>query len=380
MRKPRWIVKPVAVGGDVSGLGGEVVGAGQLGRAGKPVIYHCISRVVDRRFAFGPDEKEKLRTFMRMYENFSGNRVLSYCFMCNHIHLLVEITPAQSGGLADEELLRRVGCIRSEAQVAMLAKELAEARKTVAAGVVKDAASYVAAIHERFTWRMHDLSQFMQGFLQRFSLWFNSKHERSGHLWEDRFKSVIVEDGVAARTMAAYIDLNPVRAGMVADPADYRWSSYGEAIGGGAKGNGKKSREGLVRACLAHEGVGFEAERWKDASRIYRRLMGMALGKNKGRAAVEGRGVVTKNTAEMLESEDNETVLPDLGMAGMLLCRIRYFTDGAVIGSRAFVNGAFEGARERFGAKRKDGARRMRGSGSAAKGVLWSLRDLRKRV
>jgi REP element-mobilizing transposase RayT len=380
MRKPRWIVKPVAVGGDVSGLGGEVVGAGQLGRAGKPVIYHCISRVVDRRFAFGPDEKEKLRTFMRMYENFSGNRVLSYCFMCNHIHLLVEITPAQSGGLADEELLRRVGCIRSEAQVAMLAKELAEARKTVAAGVVKDAASYVAAIHERFTWRMHDLSQFMQGFLQRFSLWFNSKHERSGHLWEDRFKSVIVEDGVAARTMAAYIDLNPVRAGMVADPAEYRWSSYGEAIGGGAKGNGKKSREGLVRACLAHEGVGFEAERWKDASRIYRRLMGMALGKNKGRAAVEGRGVVTKNTAEMLESEDNETVLPDLGMAGMLLCRIRYFTDGAVIGSRAFVNGAFEGARERFGAKRKDGARRMRGSGSAAKGVLWSLRDLRKRV
>jgi hypothetical protein len=135
---------------------------------------------------------------------------------------------------------------------------------------------------------------------------------------------------------------------------------------------------------LAHEGVGFEAERWKDVSRIYRRLMGMALGKNKGRAAgtpaVEGRGVVTKNTAEMLESEDNETVLPDLGMAGMLLCRIRYFTDGAVIGSRAFVNGAFEGARERFGARRKDGARRMRGSGSAAKGVLWSLRDLRKRV
>jgi hypothetical protein len=278
--------------------------------------------------------------------------------------------------------------------VAVLAKELAEARKAVAAGVVKDAASYVAAIHERFTWRMHDLSQFMQGFLQRFSLWFNSKHERSGHLWEDRFKSVIVEDGVAARTMAAYIDLNPVRAGMVADPAEYRWSSYGEAIGGsvkdyrltgsGAKGNGKKSREGLVRACLAHEGVGFEAERWKDVSRIYRRLMGMALGKNKGRAAgtpaVEGRGVVTKNTAEMLESENNETVLPDLGIAGMLLCRIRYFTDGAVIGSRAFVNGAFERARERFGARRKDGARRMRGSGSAAKGVLWSLRDLRKRV
>jgi hypothetical protein len=83
------------------------------------------------------------------------------------------------------------------------------------------------------------------------------EHERSGTLWEQRYKSVIVESGIAARTMAAYIDLNPVRAGMVEDPADYRWSSYGEAIGGGNKGNGRKAREGLVRACLSHRGAGF---------------------------------------------------------------------------------------------------------------------------
>ena len=64
----------------------------------KPVIYHCVSRVVDRRFAFGKDEKEKLRTHMRMYENFSGCRVLAYCFMCNHIHLLLEVPPLPAGG------------------------------------------------------------------------------------------------------------------------------------------------------------------------------------------------------------------------------------------------------------------------------------------
>ncbi len=72
--------------------------------------------------------------------------------------------------------------------------------------------------------------------------------------------------------MAAYIDLNPVRAEMVQDPAEYRWSSYGEAVGGGTKGNGKKAREGLVRACMGHEGAGFEAERWKEVSRIYRSM------------------------------------------------------------------------------------------------------------
>jgi REP element-mobilizing transposase RayT len=213
----------------------------------RPVIYHCVSRVVDRRFAFQAIEKEKLRMFMRMYENFSGCRVLSYCLMCNHIHILLEVTPVPAGGLSDEALLVRLRAIYSEAFVAEVAKELAEARKLVAAG--RGAESLlVGRIHERFTYRMHDLSEFMKGFMQRYTQWHNRTHKRSGHLWEDRFKSVIVEDGVAAKTMAAYIDLNPVRAGMVKNPEDYRWSSYGEAIGGGAKGNGRKARAGLVRA------------------------------------------------------------------------------------------------------------------------------------
>jgi hypothetical protein len=63
----------------------------------------------------------------------------------------------------------------------------------------------------------------------------------------------------------------------------------------------------------------------------------------------------------------------------MLRCRIRYFTDGAVIGSRVFVNEAFASARERFGPKRRDGARKMRGAASANR-TLWSLRDLRKGI
>jgi hypothetical protein len=67
----------------------------------------------------------------------------------------------------------------------------------------------------------------------------------------------------------------------------------------------------------------------------------------------------------------------ELPFGRMLRCRVRYFTDGAIIGSKEFVNAAFESARERFGAKRKDGARRMRGSGSGAKGMLWTARDLR---
>jgi REP element-mobilizing transposase RayT len=339
----------------------------------KPAMYHCISRVVDRRFVFGDEEREKFRVFMRMQENFSGCRVLSYCVMSNHFHLLLEVPPVPAEGISGEELLKRLGAVYTKAAVADVAKELADARKV-------GNQSHVEEIHARYTYRMHNLSEFMKALLIRFTRWFNRTHDRSGTLWEERFKSVIVESGVAARTMAAYIDLNPVRAGMVQDPAEYRWSGYGEAVGGGPRGNGKKAREGLVRACMSHQGCGFEAERWKDVSRIYRRAMGLALGRKRGRAEVQSSPAVSKNTEEMLASKDNETVLSDIRIARMLRHRVRYFTDGVVIGSKAFVNESFTEARERFPLKRKDGARRMRGNGKPAAGVLWSVRDLRVRI
>jgi hypothetical protein len=163
------------------------------------------------------------------------------------VHLLLEVPPMREGGLSDDELLRRMKAVHSEVTVAEVAKRMAELRK---AG--RDAAA--RELHESITYRMHDLGEFMKALLQRFSRWFNTNHQRSGTLWESRFKSVLVEDGIAAQTMAAYIDLNHVRAGMVEDPADYRWSSYGEAMGGGPKGNGKKARAGLVRALMAHKG------------------------------------------------------------------------------------------------------------------------------
>ncbi|MGL5018759.1 MAG: transposase, partial [Luteolibacter sp.] len=344
------------------------------------------------------------RMLMRMCEKFTGCRVLSYCLMSNHFHLLLEVPPMPEGGISDEELLQRLGVFYSEAQVAEVAKELEDVAAVRVRGefelppvdkmgipltpaqemamAKQEAARRREEIRSRYTRRMHDLSEFMKSLLERFTKWFNRAHSRSGTLWEDRFKSVIVESGTAARTMAAYIDLNPVRAGMVEDPAEYRWSSYGEAVGGGKKGNGKKAREGLVRAYFCDQGVGFEAERWGEVSRLYRRLMGLALQRRSGKAEVmsERRSQTAATEREALEAADNGTVLPDLKLAAMLRCRVRYFTDGAVIGSKAFVNEVFVAARERFSAKRKDGARKLRGNGASAAGVLWSMRDLRVRV
>ncbi len=275
----------------------------------KPEIYHACGRVVGQSFLLGEEEREHFRMLMRMCERFTGCRVLSYCLMSNHFHILLEVTPVPESGITDTVLFERLGVFYGEAKVAAIVAELEEAGAVRERGEFElapvdetgavltreeelkrartDAAERVEQIRSRYTRRMHDLSEFMKSLLERFTKWFNRKHSRSGTLWEDRFKSVIVESGQAARTMAAYIDLNPVRAGMCSDPADYRWSSYGEAIGGGKKGNGKKAREGLVRACMAHKGEGFDAERWKEVSRIYRRAMGLALGRKSGRATVE---------------------------------------------------------------------------------------------
>ena len=82
---------------------------------------------------------------------------------------------------------------------------------------------------------------------------------------------------------------------------------------------------------------------------------------------------ISKDQAEEEAERDGE-----LAMGQMLRCRIRYFTDGAVIGSRLFVDEAFAACRTRFGPRRKDGARGMRGAAAAGRGVIWSMRDLRK--
>ena len=82
--------------------------------------------------------------------------------------------------------------------------------------------------------RMGSLPMFVKMLKQRYALGFNREHDRVGTLWEGCYRSVLVEPSrEALLAVGAYIDLNPVRAGMVKDPKDYRWSGYGEAVGRG---------------------------------------------------------------------------------------------------------------------------------------------------
>jgi hypothetical protein len=101
--------------------------------------------------------------------------------------------------------------------------------------------------------------------------------------------------------------------------------------------------------------------------------------------------LVRKTTRKGIPKEPHKKLTPEeqavkqqrdgeIPFARMLQHRIRYFTDGAVIGSRIFVDEAFANSRSRFGPKRNSGARKMRGNATAAGTMLWSMRDLRKGI
>ena len=335
-----------------------------------PAIYHCVNRVVDRRFIFGDREKDKFVEMMRMYEAFTGIRILAHCIMSNHFHLMVEITPPPPNGLEDEELLNRLATIYDEATVESIALELQEARAAIENGRAN--ASRLMSIHERYTYRMHDLSEFMKSLVQRFTQWYNRRNERKGNLWEDAFRSVVVAPGAASRLVAAYIDLNPVRAGIVEDPADYPWSSYGEAMFRGKNSRPKMAsttsaaaRAGLVRAFFAHENGCTDAKRWNEMHEIYRPWLEDAM------ALVRAR---------ISKAANHATLIKENSPGAALVVRIRHFTEGVAIGNRQFINSFFHQHRERFGPKRSQGARPIRGHAAAVakQQEICAIRDLQK--
>ena len=115
--------------------------------------------------------------------------------MSNHFRILLEVPPMAEDGLGDEVLLNRLSGLYSEAFVAGVAAELEEAKKTDTDEAGDSVNNRVSVIHVRFTYRMHDLSQFMKGLLIGFTRWFNRVHSRKGTLREERFKSVIIRLG-----------------------------------------------------------------------------------------------------------------------------------------------------------------------------------------
>jgi REP element-mobilizing transposase RayT len=134
----------------------------------KTGIYHIILRGINRQIIFEDEEdSSKFLQTLKDCKEKSGFKLYAYCLMGNHIHLLLKEENEELG-----ITMRRIG------------------------------AGYV--------------------------YWYNWKYRRCGHLFQDRYKSEVVEDDKYFLVVLRYIHQNPLKAGLVSDVATYKWSSYSE--------------------------------------------------------------------------------------------------------------------------------------------------------
>lgn len=105
------------------------------------------------------------------------------------------------------------------------------------------------------------IGQMMKAVLQEYSQYFNWKHQRTGGLWEGRFRSSLVQREDYFLVCQRYIELNPVRAGMVEHPGDYKWSSY--------RCNGRGISDPIVAPHIVYLGL---ADSESARRKVYREL------------------------------------------------------------------------------------------------------------
>ena len=329
---------------------------------GSDAVYHCMTRTVNGERLFDDREKEILRKIIWQVADFCGVRVLTYCLMSNHFHVLVEVPEMDS--ISDAELMRRYKVLYpkptkyQEASIKVLERDLAAGGEEA------------EAVRHRLIVRMGDVSEFMKTVKQRFSIWFNKSHQRYGTLWADRFKSVLVEgSGNPLQTMAAYIDLNPVRAGIVDDPKDYRFCGYAEAVAhssGSSQTGDSLAADGLLR--VWGDNVGSDKTP-QAALQAHRSLL---FGKGGDPFEAKGRIMDRAKVAKVIEEQDG--ILP---RAAVLRCRVRYFTDGAILGSAEYVRGF-------VGAVQRERRRKFPPAVNPLKGAAWGdmaiIQNLRRDV
>lgn len=333
-------------------------------------VYHCMTRTVNGEHLFAEREKEVLRKMIWQVADFSGVEVLTYCVMANHFHVLVRVPAVTASGqdVSDEELLRRYQVLYPKptkyqtASIELMQKELA--KNTDAA----------LAIRGRLLARMGDVSEFMKTLKQRFSVWYNRSHERFGTLWAARFKSVLVEGrGNPLQTMAAYIDLNPVRAGLVEDPKDYRFCGYAEAV---AQSAALLRQPNTSAADNAVSGIRHIWQAYADGTMRRELPVGEALqmhrelifGRRAGQAGLTE--AARQHVLKVLEQED--ALLP---RATVLRCRVRYFTDGAILGSQEYVRDFVEAWQLEKGRKHPPKPQLLRGADWSGLATIQSLKN-----
>ena len=283
-------------------------------------IYHIMSRTALDGFPLEAFEKDYLFDLIKRLSKLFFAEVYGFSLMGNHFHLLVKLIPEDH--FSDEEVKKRLERYYGEKKAATGEGQLPFIREKLA-----------------------NLSEFVREIKVNFTRFYNKRHGRRGYFWGDRFKSVIVEKGETMINCLAYIDLNPVRAGIVERPEDYRWCSLGYHIQTNNKDRFLSTDFGLSE---------FNVKSEKERVRCYREYVyetGAILSADKPYVKAVDHKILVKERKQGFE----------ISRTDRFLYRTRYFTDSGIIGSREFVFGTYQQFKHLFHSKHEKKPKSVKG-------------------
>ena len=292
-------------------------------------VYHVMSRTALDGFPLGDIEKDFMLDLIKRYSALYFVEILGFCLMGNHFHILIKTLPEYK--FSDQDIKKRYVAFYGDDRV------------------------FTDGLIPPLRAKLSSLSEFVREIKVGFARYYNKRHNRRGYFWGDRFKSVIVDKGETLVNCLAYIDLNPLRAGIVNRPEDYRWNSLGYHLQTNNRDNFLSTDFGLKE---------FNVKSEKDRIRRYRRYVYEAGAVNrpeKGKTKVIGDRI--------LEKERNRKF--ELSRSDRFRYRTRYFTDSGIIGSKEFVSTNYQRFKHLFYSKHEKKPKPIKGLGG-----MYSLKRL----
>ena len=273
----------------------------------QPTVYHVISRTCLDGFPLSDKEKDHFLAVVHRFAAIYFAEILGFCVMGNHFHMLVRMPAASS--ISDEAIAERYLSVFK----------------------AKTAPNPIRLNELRTKWT--SLSEFIGDIKQHFSLGYNKRHQRKGTFWAERFKSVIVQDGRTLVNCLAYIDLNPIRAGIEKRPEDYRWCSLGYHL---------QSRNSNNLLSLDFGMQEWDVHDPGEQLRLYREFVYLTG------AVDRGKGVIDKRALERAQATNFQYTRAD-----RFMLRVSWYTRGTILGTQDFV----EKTCDKLGLKTSDNRR-----------------------
>lgn len=302
-------------------------------------FMHVYNRIAGTAgdFPFGDAEKEQFVRRLKRISELYVIEPLAFQIMGNHFHLLVHIPCA----------------VPSLAEAAERYRRYHQGKKTLS---VDNPDCQALAL------KLRDISEFMKDLEQPFTRWFNRTRSvrRRGHLWAERFKNTLLENGLAVWDCWKYIEMNPVRAGLVVDPGDYRFCSFGQW-----KGAGRHPFEDAVTKRLM--GRFRELLHVKTLEELQREL-------HKEFARI--RATERKASPDQIEAAVEKAAEKEV-FTRRVDRRVRYWVDGLVIGSELFVKTTMGTARGEAAVAKRRLVRAVSGLEGKTLEPIYSFKQLR---